>query len=164
LPRPPTRRIVNGGEIWTAPILLTAADKNDRYDIDNILRQSKLFPTYHWPKDLMDTVQEYKKITIGSGIDAGANYIRIRPEERDGKWTIKADVRGKDEGAKFSTRFRWNLPPLDPLIRRDDKDWATPIWSKNNRRPSFRDIGGTGTGTGGAQAEQSQATPTPASL
>jgi len=136
----PQKRLVNGTEIWTAPILLTASDKNDRYEIDNILRQSKLFPTYHWPKELMETVQEYRKATISSGVNPETNHIRIRPEERDGRWTIKADVKGKTDNSKFSTKFRWNPPPLDQQVRNMDKDWLNPVWTKSGRRPSFRDI------------------------
>jgi hypothetical protein len=38
---------VEGKEVWTAPVLITIADKENRWGVENCLRSSKLFPGFH---------------------------------------------------------------------------------------------------------------------
>ena len=40
-------------------------------------------------------------------------YIRIRPEEREGRFQIKGDVKDKKGGDRFRTLARWDIPPAD---------------------------------------------------
>ncbi len=57
-------------------------------------------------------------------------YIRIRPEERDGKWRIKADVKAKDSTDKFRLGATWDVPPMCPEVRKKNPGWITPTWAQ----------------------------------
>jgi hypothetical protein len=57
-------------------------------------------------------------------------YIRMRPEERDGKWRIKADVKPREGNEKFRLGATWEIPPMCPEARRKVPGWATPTWAQ----------------------------------
>ncbi len=128
----PTRKTVDGKEVWTAPVVFTTPDKDSRWELEDILRKSKMYPTYHWPKDFLDPVQELRKVVIDMGTDTNRNYIRIRPEEKDGVWKIRADVKPREGGGKFVLKAKWSVPPLDPPTRAQVTDWKKPCWIFTN--------------------------------
>ncbi len=47
------------------------------------------------------------------GVGLGTNYIRIRPEEKEGLWKIRADIKPKEGNGKFLLKSKWNIAPLD---------------------------------------------------
>jgi hypothetical protein len=122
----PKKTFVEGKEAWTVPVVITAQDKETKWDMEDVLRRSKVFPAFHWPKDLVEPVAELRKMVINQ---VGENhYVRIRPEEREGEgvWRLRADVKGKGNSDRFAPFARWNMPPANCLIRKSD--WATPCW------------------------------------
>ncbi len=56
------------------------------------------------------------------------HYIRIRPEERDGKWRIKADVKAKEGTDRFRLGATWEIPPMCLDVRKKNPGWVTPTW------------------------------------
>ena len=124
--RATTRRAYPEGEKWTAPILLTIPDKETRWETEDILRKSNVFPSFHWPKEMIEPVKVLRKAIVDSGIDEASHYIRIRPEDRDGRLRLRADTKPKAGSGKFAIRATWNIPALDNTIRNRNRDWAKP--------------------------------------
>jgi hypothetical protein len=50
------------------------------------------------------------------GYNEERQYIRIRPEERDGKLQVRADVKDKN-GGQFWPVATWGIPPMDRDLR-----------------------------------------------
>ena len=80
---------------------------------------------------MIEPVKILRQTIIDSGIDTNTHYIRIRPEEKDGQWKIRADTKEKVGTSKFTIKARWSVPPMDPTLRNANKDWAKPTWVKS---------------------------------
>jgi hypothetical protein len=115
-------------EIWTAPVLFTVDDRETRWELEDILRQCKVHPTFHWNREMVGLVKEMRSSLKDKYDDK--HYIRIRPEEKDGKWRIKADVRPRDSTEKFKLGATWDVPPMCPDIRKAAPGWVTPTWAQ----------------------------------
>ena len=48
--RATTKRAYPEGDRWTAPVLITIPDRETRWEAEDILRSSKCFPSFHWPR------------------------------------------------------------------------------------------------------------------
>jgi hypothetical protein len=120
---------VGDKEIWTAPVLLGFHDRNDKWEMEDLLRKSKVHPAYHWPREMIEPVKHYRKMVRDSGISESDTYIRIRPSERDGKVKIRAETKKKDGAGKFSVYATWEVPPMEGPARLATKDWDTPVWA-----------------------------------
>ena len=125
--RATAKRAYPEGDRWTAPVLLTVTDRETRWETDDILRQSKCYPSFHWPKEMIEPVKILRKAVVDGGTSDTINYIRIRPEERDGKLKIRADVKPKEGTAKFALKATWTVPAYDASIR--PARWSTPTWA-----------------------------------
>jgi hypothetical protein len=66
--------------------------------------------------------EEVKK----QGCDDRLNFIRIRPELREGHYMIKAEVKCKEQGSRFGLKGMWACPPLDRYLWDGIKDLYTP--------------------------------------
>jgi hypothetical protein len=115
-------------EIWTAPILLSVDDRENRWELEDILRQSKVYPNFHWSKEMVGLVKDMRN-NLKEKFD-DKYFVRIRPEERDGKWRIKADVKPREGNERFKLGATWEIPPMCPEIRRKVPGWATPTWAQ----------------------------------
>ena len=125
--RATAKRAYPEGDRWTAPVLLTVKDRETRWEIEDILRQSKCYLSFHWPKEMIEPVKILRKAVVDGGTSDTINYIRIRPEERDGKLKIRADVKPKEGTAKFALKATWTVPAYDNNIR--PAGWSTPTWA-----------------------------------
>lgn len=137
-------------DIWTAPVLVQIEDRETRWGAEDALRKSKVHPTFHWPKEMIDDVKTYRKTVQDMGFGEDSHYIRIRPEERDNTWKIKAEVKKKDSDDRFKTVATFAIPPLDAGVRNLGPDWYKPTWTlttrnrlrslaRQTRRPSLAD-------------------------
>jgi hypothetical protein len=126
----PFKRQAEAGEIWTAPVLVTIDDQNTRWQVEDTLRKSKVFPSFHWPQEMVDNVKAYRQVIGKMGFVDDNYYIRIRPEQRDGTWRIRADAKSKaeDSTGRFFPVAAFDLPPLDPALRSVCDSWLRPIW------------------------------------
>ena len=125
--RATAKRAYPEGDRWTAPVLLTVADRDTRWETEDILRQSKCYPSFHWPKEMIEPVKILRKAMVDGGTSDTINYIRIRPEERDGKMKIRADVKPKEGKEKFALKATWGVPAFDAKLR--PAGWSTPTWA-----------------------------------
>ena len=125
--RATAKRAYPEGDRWTAPVLLTVADRDTRWETEDILRQSKCYPSFHWPKEMIEPVKILRKAMVDGGTSDTINYIRIRPEERDGKMKIRADVKPKEGKEKFALKATWGVPAFDAKLR--PAGWFTPTWA-----------------------------------
>ena len=81
--RATTKRAYPEGDKWTAPVLITITDRDTRWETEDILRKSNCFPSFHWPKEMIEPVKILRQSIIDTGIDDNTHYIRLRPDERE---------------------------------------------------------------------------------
>jgi hypothetical protein len=118
-----------GKDYYSAPLLFTVQDKNKRWRMEEILRNSKIYPGFHWPQEMMTVLKDYKTVLKDNGVNEETTYVRIRPVERDGKVKIRADTKNKVGSGKFSTRATWDIPPICPEVRKKACDHLKPLWA-----------------------------------
>jgi len=118
-----------GKDYYSAPLLFTVQDKNKRWRMEEILRNSKIYPGFHWPQEMMTVLKDYKTVLKDNGVNEETTYVRIRPVERDGKVKIRADTKNKEGSGKFSTRATWDIPPICPEVRKKACDHLKPVWA-----------------------------------
>jgi len=125
------RKNFNGdSEIWTAPVVLTIQERAARWDMEDVLRKSKMFPTFHWPKEFLEPMKRLKEELKRGGVDDNTHYTRIRPELKDGKWRIRADTKPKTGEGKFTLKATWPIMAADSSIRESEKEWSKPTWAQ----------------------------------
>ncbi len=118
-----------GKDYYTAPLLFTVQDKNKRWRMEEILRNSRIYPGFHWSQEMMPVLKGYKNVLKDNGVDEECTYVRIRPTERDGKVRLRADVKDKEGAGKFVAKASWEVPPLCPEVRKRARDHLKPIWA-----------------------------------
>jgi hypothetical protein len=118
-----------GKDFYSAPLLFTVQDKNRRWRMEEILRNSKIYPGFHWPQEMMTVLKDYKTVLKDNGLNEDTTYVRIRPVEREGKVKLRADTKAKEGSGKFSTRATWEAPPLCPEVRKKAQDHLKPTWA-----------------------------------
>ena len=108
--------MVRGKKVFTVPVLLECRNEEDKGELYEILREAEYFGTYHWPMEMMDFVKTVRENVRRMGYNEDRQYIRIRPEERDGRIQLRADVKDKN-GGRFWVVATWGIPPLDKQLR-----------------------------------------------
>ena len=98
---------------FSVPTLFQCRDRRDQEDLEGIIRAAGYFPLFHWPKEMLDFVTGVREEVVKMGCDPERNYIRVRPELRDGRLQIKAEIRKKEVGGRFSLKGVWACPPLE---------------------------------------------------
>jgi hypothetical protein len=64
------------------------------------------------------------------GYPDSTHFIRIRPEERDGSWRIRADVKPKEGDGRFVSVASFDIPPLDESLKSNCAGWQKPVWQR----------------------------------
>jgi hypothetical protein len=101
-----------GRTIYTVPILLECQSKTEASELDAILKDAGYFSTFHWPVEMLEFVSEARQEMRKAGYEERTHYIRIRPEERGGELSVRADVKEKN-GGRWQVRAFWQCPPID---------------------------------------------------
>jgi hypothetical protein len=122
-----------GSSEFTVPLLFTVPEKTKRWRLEEILRNSKVYPGFHWPQEMLNVIKDYKTVLKDNGVNEDTTYIRIRPNERDGRIKIRADLKPKEGNGRFSAKATWEAPPMCPDVRKKSKDHLKPIWASNGR-------------------------------
>ena len=99
--------------IHNAPILLEFKSEADKVEVEDIMKSVNWFPVFHWPAECVEFVKGARAAVREEGYSEQQNFIKIRPEERDGKLQIKAEVKERRQGAKFRLVAVWEVPPAD---------------------------------------------------
>jgi hypothetical protein len=127
-----TSRVKIGDKaINTVPILLECRTEDDRIELEFILRGGGYYGSYHWPLEAMDFARGVRNEVKKMGYSEERNYIRIRPEEREGRMQLRADVKDK-QGGRFGLVATWDIPPMDKTLW--ELDVFRPKWVKNLER------------------------------
>jgi hypothetical protein len=124
------KTVRDGKTLWTAPVLVTIADTESRWGMENWLRSSKVYPSFHWPREMVNNVKVYRQVVRDMGYSDSTHYIRIRPEEKDGIWKIRADAKEKSGNARFVSVASFDIPPFDESLKKFFSGWATPTWTR----------------------------------
>ena len=111
-------------------MVLTIQERGARWEMEDVLRKSKMFPTFHWPKEFLEPMKKIKEELKKGGVDDNTHYTRIRPEMKDGKWRIRADTKPKSGEGKFTLKATWPIMAADTTIRESDKEWSKPTWAQ----------------------------------
>jgi hypothetical protein len=87
-----TRRTDRDKIIHTVPILFECRSEDDRMELEYILRGAEYYSSYHWPLEAMDFVKGVRNEVKKMGVSEERSYIRIRPEEREGRMQLRVDT------------------------------------------------------------------------
>ena len=93
-------------------------------------------------------MKEMKKALKEGRVDESTHYVRMRPDNRDGKWRIRADTKPKEGEGRFVFKASWPVPPADEEVRKQCKDWAAPTWAQVAAKA------GKAGGSGGAASQE----------
>ncbi len=69
--------------------------------MEEILRNSKIYPGFHWPQEMMTVLKDYKTLLKDNGVDDDKTFIRIMLVERDGKVKLRVDTKVKEGPESF---------------------------------------------------------------
>jgi hypothetical protein len=122
---------IDGRKIHTVPILMEFRNEEDKMEVEAILRGAEFFGAFHWPLEIMGFVKEVREEVKKMGYGGERQHIRIRPEEREGRMQIRADVKDKT-GGRFWSVATWAIPTMEVELRGNDA--IKPKW----QRPSGR--------------------------
>jgi hypothetical protein len=139
------KSVCDGKEVWTAPVLITIPEKETRWDVENLMRKSKIFPGFHWPKEMMDNIKRFRQVVKDMGFPDNTHFIRLRPEERDGVWRIRADVKSKEPESRFMNVAAFEIPPLNDDLKIFCAGWEKPIWKRGSQKRLLAQNGGLDT-------------------
>jgi hypothetical protein len=78
---------------------------------------------------MVDNVEKFRQVVRNMVYSEQTHFIRIRPEERDGSWRIRADVKQKDSDARFVSVASFDIPPLDESLKKSCAGWEKPVWT-----------------------------------
>lgn len=131
-----------GKPIWTVPLLFECRDEREKESLEGILRDAGHFGTFHWPgeiKDFVGEIREGLRNLVGRRED---NYIRIRPERREGRTVLKAEVKQR-EGKGWRLWGKWACPAMDGRWRDTERD-LEPLWEGKEMRETKERLGDRG--------------------
>jgi len=95
--------------IHSAPILLICQSKKEKEEVERMLRKAGYTTLFYWPDSMVDFVREGRKEVRTKGFEESKFDVRIRPERRDGRFVIRADIRSR-AGGKFRPEVYWRIP------------------------------------------------------
>ena len=104
------RKDSDNGVYYTVPVLVSCKDRNDKWDLEGIVRRAGYFPSFHWPQEILEFVKEARQEVVRLGYSEESHYIRIRPEMYEGKVQLRGDVKPKS-GGSFRAKAVWAAPP-----------------------------------------------------
>ena len=117
-----SRRMRDQEVEFSVPTLFQCRDRRDTEELDNIMRTAGYFPSFHWPREMMEFVGGIRQQLFQQGVDDRANYVRVRPEVREGNLAVKAEVKPKTGQGRFTLKGVWQIPPLNRALWDDIPD------------------------------------------
>ena len=106
-------REVDDQRIYTVPIMLEFKTEGDKVEVEELLKTVGWFPVYHWPVECLDFIKEARAEVRAMGYTENSHYIKVRPEWREGRMELKAEVKESRVGGKYRTVAVWDIPPAD---------------------------------------------------
>jgi hypothetical protein len=100
--------------ICTAPVLVKCGSQVDKERLDGMLKKVGVRTAFHWPREILEFVDEVRGWVEEMGYRKEDNFIKVRPYEVEGVPQLRAEVRRKDgKGGGFRRVSCWSCPPLD---------------------------------------------------
>ena len=126
-------REVEEQRFYTVPIMLEFRTEGDKVEVEELLRAVGWFPVYHWPVECLEFVKEARAEVRNLGFTEDRHYIKIRPDWREGRMELKAEVKESRVGAKYRTVAVWDIPPAD-----------MNMWTSDQAKPRKTFVGQVG--------------------
>jgi hypothetical protein len=94
---------------WSVPILLCCQGRGEKDEIDRLLKSAGYTTLFYWPDSMVSFVRGAREELKRKGFEERKFDVKIRPERKDGRLVIRADVRTKDRGV-FRPEVYWRVP------------------------------------------------------
>ena len=104
-------REVEEQRLYTVPIMLEFRTEGDKVEVEEMLKAVGWFPVYHWPIECLEFIKEARAEVRSMGFSENSHYVKIRPEWREGRMELKAEVKESRVGVKYRTVGVWGIPP-----------------------------------------------------
>jgi len=100
--------------ICTAPLLVKCGSQVEKERLEYILRSAGVRVAFHWPREMLEFVDEVRGWVEEMGYSKGDYFTKVRPCKVDGVPQLRAEVKRKDgKGGGFRKVSSWWCPPLD---------------------------------------------------
>ena len=129
--------------------VICCKDKQEKWDMEDVLRKSNIYPTFHWPKEFLEPMKKMREV-LKTKVDESTTYVRMRPDNKDGRWRIRADVKPKSGEGRFTHKATWEMPPLEEEVRKSVPNWHKPTWADVVRRNTLASVSAAHAAAGGA--------------
>jgi hypothetical protein len=86
------KALADGQEIWTAPVLIRMPKRENRWATENLLRKSKVFPSFNWPKEMVDSVKIFRKEVKEMGYAVNTHYSILACDWRRGRDRVEMKI------------------------------------------------------------------------
>jgi hypothetical protein len=101
-------------KICTAPLLVKCGSQVERERLEFMLRSVGVRSAFHWPKEMLEFVDEVRGRVEGMGYRKEEYFMKVRPYKVEGVLQLRAEVKRKDgKGEGFRKAGSWSCPPLD---------------------------------------------------
>jgi hypothetical protein len=94
---------------WSVPILLCCQGRGEKDEIERMLKSAGYTTLFYWPDSMVSFVRGAREELKRKGFEERKFDVKIRPERKDGRLVIRADVRTKDRGV-FRPEVYWRVP------------------------------------------------------
>jgi hypothetical protein len=94
---------------WSVPILLCCQGRGEKDEIERMLKSAGYTTLFYWPDSLVSFVRGAREELKRKGFEERKFDVKIRPERKEGRLVIRADIRTKDRGV-FRPEVYWRIP------------------------------------------------------
>jgi hypothetical protein len=94
---------------WSVPILLCCQGRGEKDERERMLKSAGYTTLFYWPDSMVSFVRGAREELKRKGFEERKFDVKIRPERKDGRLVIRADVRTKDRGV-FRPEVYWRVP------------------------------------------------------
>jgi hypothetical protein len=94
---------------WSVPILLCCQGRGEKDEIERMLKSAGYTTLFYWPDGMVRFVRGAREELKRKGFEERNFDVKIRPERKDGRLVIRADIRTKDRGV-FRPEVYWRIP------------------------------------------------------
>jgi hypothetical protein len=109
------RREGRSGDEYTVPTLFQCRDRRDTEDLDGMLREAGWYPSFHWPKEVLEMVNHARDEVRKQGYSERDYYVKVRPERREGRIMLRAEAKAKS-GGRYMLKGLFLCPPLHRVL------------------------------------------------
>ncbi len=94
---------------WSVPLLLCCQGNGEKEEAERMLKSAGYTTLFYWPDSMVSFVRGAREELKRKGFEDRKFDVKIRPERKDGRLVIRADVRTKDRGV-FRPEVYWRVP------------------------------------------------------